>query len=212
MKEINRLKYRGPIIGVSLAAISAFLIIILQPVTVQRDYRNAIERKRANIGYFMANSPQSPIPDEERVGLVQLDYYDVDPSFKTSAYLERIPGEEIIEVPTSADTFDRFVRYATLRFTLRGKEFTLEVWRPIEGKVSNRLFAAFTDQTSGGETYGGGRYLDLYESDDSQVTLDFNLAYNPYCVYDPSYVCPLAPPGNRLDIEILAGEKMYYRL
>ena len=75
------------------------------------------------------------------------------------------------------------------------------------------LFLSFRDATSGGESYGGGRYLldtvkgaDLGE-DDGRLVLDFNFAYNPSCSYDPGWVCPLAPPANRLSVAMEAGEK-----
>ena len=68
---------------------------------------------------------------------------------------------------------------------------------------------AFWDQTSGAETYGGGRYIDLFQQREHEITIDFNLAYNPYCVYDYSYSCPLPPAENRLTVPVRAGEKMY---
>ena len=76
------------------------------------------------------------------------------------------------------------------------------------------LFVPFRDATSGTETYGAGRYLldtvkgsDLGAAPDGGLILDFNFAYNPSCSYDPKWVCPLAPPGSRLDVEVLAGER-----
>ena len=44
----------------------------------------------------------------------------------------------------------------------------------------------FLDATSGSESYGAGRYLDLYPEADGTYVLDFNLAYHPSCVYDPT--------------------------
>src|SRR6185437_16744973 len=92
------------------------------------------------------------------------------------------------------------------------------------------LFLPFRDATSGGETYGAGRYLhdtvkgsDLLRLDESAITvsaasgytggrilLDFNYAYNPSCAYDPRWVCPLTPPENRLTVAIRAGERAYH--
>ena len=66
----------------------------------------------------------------------------------------------------------------------------------------------FLDPTSGTETYGAGRYLDLDPEDDGTYTLDFNLAYHPSCVYDPKFSCPLTPAENRLPVRILAGERL----
>jgi uncharacterized protein (DUF1684 family) len=40
-----------------------------------------------------------------------------------------------------------------------------------------------------------------------RLVLDFNFAYQPSCSYDPMWVCPLAPPENRLAVEVRAGER-----
>ena len=70
------------------------------------------------------------------------------------------------------------------------------------------LFVPFLDATSGTETYGAGRYLDLEPEDDGTYALDFNLAYHPSCVYDVIYSCPLTPAENRLPDRIEAGERL----
>ena len=76
------------------------------------------------------------------------------------------------------------------------------------------MFLPFRDATAGRETYGAGRYLldtvkgsDLGAGPDGRLVLDFNFAYNPSCAYDPRWACPLAPPPNRLDVEVRAGER-----
>ena len=147
------------------------------------------------------------MPSAQLVDFAGLKYYEVDPEFKVEAVLSRFDEQELIEVPTTAGTTDPYTRMGLLTFELSGVELTLEAWRPEGGRVTNRLFVAFTDATSGGETYGGGRYLSLFLDKDDSVTIDFNLAHNPYCVYDPTYICPVAPPENRLPIPIAAGEK-----
>src|SRR6185295_14931363 len=70
------------------------------------------------------------------------------------------------------------------------------------------LFVPFLDRTSGSETYGAGRYLDIEPDEDGTYALDFNLAYHPSCVYDDRFSCPLTPAENRLDIPIEAGERL----
>lgn len=72
------------------------------------------------------------------------------------------------------------------------------------------LFIPFRDQTSGQETYGSGRYIDLAENTSGIYTLDFNRAYNPYCAYNDTYSCPLPPAENTLAVPIRAGEKKYH--
>jgi uncharacterized protein (DUF1684 family) len=75
------------------------------------------------------------------------------------------------------------------------------------------MFLSFADATSGRETYGACRYLldtvkgaDLGERG-GELVIDFNFSYNPSCAYDPRWVCPLAPPGNRLAVPVRAGER-----
>jgi uncharacterized protein (DUF1684 family) len=70
------------------------------------------------------------------------------------------------------------------------------------------MFLPFLDATSGSETYGAGRYLDLEPDEDGTYAIDFNLAYHPSCVYAPQYSSPLTPAENRLPIRIEAGERL----
>jgi uncharacterized protein len=78
------------------------------------------------------------------------------------------------------------------------------------------VFIPFRDATNGSETYGAGRYLlDAAKSADlggdparGTLVLDFNFAFHPSCAFDPKWACPLAPPENRLDIPIRAGERL----
>ena len=103
-------------------------------------------------------------------------------------------------------------RFATARFRLGGADCSLDLYW-LDGYAGG-LFAPFADATSGTTTYGAGRYLldtvkgaDL-GTEDGRLVLDFNFAYNPSCAYDPSWACPLAPPGNRLAIGVEAGERV----
>ena len=72
------------------------------------------------------------------------------------------------------------------------------------------MFLPFLDATNGVETYGGGRYLDMKVPKSNEVIIDFNKAYNPYCVYNHEYSCPIVPLENELDVEINAGVKKYH--
>jgi hypothetical protein len=80
---------------------------------------------------------------------------------------------------------------------------TLRVYRP--GDHPEQYFVAFTDSTTGNETYGGGRYAHLDSLDEHRFVLDFNQAYNPYCAYDTLWMCPLPPRENRLPFAVRAG-------
>jgi uncharacterized protein (DUF1684 family) len=114
-------------------------------------------------------------------------------------------------VTTSGAEAIEFRPFARASFELREEPLSLEVsWLTAYG---GGAFLCFRDATSGTESYGGGRYLldtvkgaDLGE-DGGRLVLDFNFAYNPSCSYDPGWVCPLAPPANRLAVAVEAGER-----
>jgi uncharacterized protein len=154
--------------------------------------------------------PQSPLPAERRASFGGLEYWPYDPQARVLADLEDVEA-----APTPIDTSGPepmlFQPFARARFELRGEQLSLEVsWLAAYG---GGAFLCFRDATSGGGSYGGGRYLldtvkgaDLGD-DEGRLVLDFNFAYNPSCAYEPSWVCPLAPPANRLGVAVEAGEK-----
>jgi len=154
--------------------------------------------------------PQSPLPAERRASFEGLEYWPYDPQARVLAELEDLeaPPQPIESSGMEPILFRPFAR---ARFELRGEPLSLEVaWLAAYG---GGAFLSFRDATSGHDTYGGGRYLldtvkgaDLGE-DDGRLLLDFNFAYNPSCSYDPGWVCPLAPPANRLTVAVEAGEQ-----
>jgi hypothetical protein len=94
-----------------------------------------------------------------------------------------------------------------LVFEIEGKEYRLD---PQGSPEDKSWFLNFTDETSGRETYGAGRYLVLDAPDENGITyIDFNKAYNPPCAFSPYATCPLPPKQNHLNVEITAGEKDY---
>ncbi len=153
---------------------------------------------------------QSPIPAGERASFEGLPYFDYDPAFRVLATIE--PAEAVLrEIATSGEQPYTFRRFAHGRFELGGEERELALFW-LEG-YGGGVFVSFADATSGRETYGACRYLldtvkgaDLGEQG-GKVVLDFNFAYNPSCAYDPRWVCPLAPPENRLPLPVRAGER-----
>ena len=155
--------------------------------------------------------PQSPIPQAERNNFARLDYFDYDAAARVVAQVE--PAEpRSYEIATSTDSAYTFTRVAVAHFDLNDTTLSLEVYW-LEG-YGGGLFVPFRDTTSTDTTYGAGRYLldtvkgaDLGTDDRGRLIFDFNFAYNPSCAYDPRWVCPLAPPPNRLDVPIEAGER-----
>ena len=154
--------------------------------------------------------PQSPLPLGRRAVFEGLEYWPYDPAARVLAELEDVEAQPV-GVATSGTEEIVFRPFARASFELRGEPLSLEVaWLAAYG---GGAFLSFRDATSGQESYGGGRYLldtvkgaDLGEMD-GKLVLDFNFAYNPSCSYDPGWVCPLAPPANRLPVSVTAGEK-----
>ena len=113
-------------------------------------------------------------------------------------------------MPTSDGKEKHYKKYAYARFELKGEVFQLVLFRPLQ-KPDNLLFLPFADGTSALETYGAGRYLDFEIPVDNELIIDFNLAYNPYCVFSDKYSCPLPPKENFLAVAIEAGEKNFLK-
>jgi uncharacterized protein (DUF1684 family) len=162
---------------------------------------------------LFAEHPQSPIRDEERRDFRGLAYWRHDPALRFVARLEADPAASPLDLPRSGDgSALPFARIGWVSFTARGNDCRLGVYWLND--YAGGIFIPFTDATSGGETYGGGRYLwdsakgaDLGSTGDDLI-LDFNYAYHPSCVYDPRWSCPLAPSENRLSVAIEAGERL----
>jgi hypothetical protein len=169
--------------------------------------RQAWERWRAVRDELFRTHPQSPLQD--RTAFEGLPYFDYDPALRVLAAVE--PAERVRrEIATSGEEPYSFTRFARARFELDGERELDLYW--LDG-YGGGIFLSFADETSGHETYGACRYLldtvkgaDLGEAD-GRLVLDFNFAYNPSCAYDPRWVCPLAPPGNRLAVAVRGGER-----
>ena len=154
--------------------------------------------------------PQSPIPAEKREAFAGLPYFDYDPAWRVLADVESGEDSRIL-IAGSGEAPTPFRRFATVSFELGGEERRLALyWLEAYG---GGVFLPFGDATSGTETYGAGRYLldtvkgaDLGD-ENGRLVLDFNFAYNPSCLYDPRWACPLTPPENRLPVAIRAGER-----
>lgn len=153
--------------------------------------------------------PQSPVPVDRRSAF-ELQHFAYSPAARVLGEVTDTEPESY-EIPTSGKEPMRFTRIGRCDFVLDGNRHSLEMyWLDA---YAGGLFVPFRDATAGTTTYGAGRYLldtvkgaDL-GSQDGKLVLDFNFAYNPSCAYDPRWVCPLAPPANRLEVAIEAGEK-----
>ncbi len=147
------------------------------------------------------------VKDAENPRIAQLqsiDSFAIDPAWKLEAVLEKYPEPKKIATRTVIGTVEEQASPGVLVFTFRGVRYRLLPWT-----AGNDLFVVFGDQTNGLETYGGGRFLTVKKPDArGKTVIDFNMAYNPPCVFSSYATCPLPAPANRLPLRITAGEKM----
>lgn len=156
----------------------------------------------------------SPLKKKDLKNFKGLDFFPVDSSFIVTAKLTRTPDSPVFKLPrTGGDNAD-YRQFGILNFKLKGREFQLHLYQSIEEmrdpRYKDYLFLPFTDDTSGEESYGGGRYMNVFQSQiqsDDTIVLDFNNTYNPYCAYNEKYTCPIVPRKNYLDIAVKAGVK-----
>lgn len=154
-------------------------------------------------------SADSPVPEAQRASFPPLAYFAIDPAYSVPASLAVSPGEDILELSTSGGLRRKMRKIGTLQFTLKDQPLTLTAFVDASTNDVRRLFVPFGDLTNGSETYPGGRYLDLERTATGFYEIDFNRAYNPFCVFNAAYDCPYPPRENRLKVPIRAGEKLH---
>jgi uncharacterized protein (DUF1684 family) len=183
------------------------------PPPDDRPYEAQIEAwRRDKDAVFRSTDPKntvSPIPVADRPAFKGIAYFPIDPSYRVPAYLtlESTNPPVIIQMQTTADERDTYRKVGWLGFSIHGTEYKLTAYASREDDLT-RLFVPFGDLTNGEETYKGGRFLELDRTATGLYDLDFNRAYHPFCVFNPSYICPVPPRENRLPVAIRAGEKL----
>lgn len=162
-------------------------------------------------------------PSEDRVTFIVFDRQRPElaafehllyfpPAPELAVHAELVPFEEpdALVLITSRNLKKTFYRYAEIRFSIDGVQQELTALKSaLEGEGSEGLFIPFRDATTGKQTYGAGRFLEIEEPAESRFVLDFNRAFNPLCNYSPAYNCAVPPRENRLEVAVRAGEKTY---
>jgi uncharacterized protein len=195
----------GIIIGIALILIS----LVINSLLVN-DYSINISKIRKEKDIHFKDSDLSPILDPEKFR--GLSYFEVKPKFKVIAKLSIIDSASTLKVLRNDGKLTTYKRYAYASFFLDNVEHTVVLLQAEDQSDEDEsLFLPFTDLTNDAETYKSGRYIDLHASKNQQtIEIDFNLAYNPYCVYNYKYSCPIPPRENFIQVKILAGEKNYF--
>jgi hypothetical protein len=172
----------------------------------ERDYATKLGAVRATKDAEFARG-DDPIPKARHAQFLPLAYFPIDPDYHVPGTLKPIDDKTIYEMPTSTGAQRKMRRVGSIEFTLKGQPLKLLAFNEV-GTDPGSLFVAFSDLTSGTETYAAGRFMDLTRNTTGIYEVDFNRAYIPYCYYNPTYECPLPPVENRLKIPIRAGERM----
>jgi len=178
-------------------------------------WREELESYRERKDEQFLEPHNSPLGPDDRREFDGLEYFDPDPDYRVEASVELDGSDETVPMETTADGEQLYERAARLRFEVpdaRGEttDCTLVGYRRVDQEEGS-LFVPFRDKTTGQQTYPGGRYIELHYDgaleDGVTFTLDFNLAYSPFCAYSAAYECPLPPRENWLDVAIAAGER-----
>ena len=158
-----------------------------------------------------SHTERSPLAAADIEGFEGLNYYfpKAELRFRTPFVAEA--GTDTVGLTKRKGQVVPYIRRGKLAFNHENKVHHLEVFGPADTRGGDFLWLPFFDSTSGKDTYGGGRYLDVKVDPDGMVDLDFNYAYNPLCDYNPDkFNCTLPPAANKLSFAVEAGEQSFH--
>ncbi|MFT4781770.1 MAG: hypothetical protein ACJAZK_001397 [Psychroserpens sp.] len=178
------------------------------PIAGETDFQREINSE-------YKDATKSPLKNKDRKDFKGLDFFKFDSIFVVKAKLKRTPDSNWFKMQTTTSRVSDERVYGVLSFELKGQTFQLNVYQGKElmkdDAFKDYLFLPFLDNSNGGDSYGGGRYIDLRIPSDNELDIDFNTAYNPYCAYNEKYSCPIVPRVNYLDLEVRAGVKVFLK-
>ena len=185
-------------------------ILLIQKIEAQSYQDSIIELRVIHMGELIDSSKQ--ILNQKEINQFEgLSYFEVDSTYRLQTIFTKSIGKKF-KMPTSTDREPIYRRFGYIDFIIGEEKFRLTAYQNMalrkDKEHKKYLFIPFRDKTSGNETYGGGRYLDIQIPNSTALLIDFNLVYNPYCVYSHRYSCPIPPAENTLNIAIKAGEKV----
>ena len=190
-----------------------FIIFSFSCKEQKRYANNNLSEYQKNVNDFFKDASVSPLKSKDLKNFKGLDFFESDSTYIVSARIQKTPESLPFKMKTTSNTPADFRMYGKLIFNLKNQDLELFVYENLEyidvEGYENYLFLPFSDQTNGFETYGGGRYIDIYLNENDFTIIDFNKAYNPQCVYNENYSCPIVPRENNLKIRVEAGVKNF---
>ncbi len=167
----------------------------------KKDYAAIIADNRAE--YLETITDLDPSPIAEIANFQNFNYFEPNEIWNIQADYEELLGAETFSVFMTDGTVERLQMVGNVKIKIDQQTFSLKVFD--EG---DHWLLPFYDATNGGETYGGGRYINLEKTANNKLNVDFNNAHNFYCAYNEGFVCPVPPKENTIGLRIEAGEKI----
>ncbi len=183
-----------------------FTLFLLLNCDNRKRYNNDLTPFQREINDFFKDASVSPLKKRDLKNFRGLDFFTYDSTYLVTAKLTKTPKEKPFMMLTTTDMVVEYIKYGTVSFELLDNQYSLDIYKNLEDpNERDNLFLPFLDDTNGNESYGGGRYINLDIPQVDNLIIDFNSAFNPYCVYDEKYSCPIVPAENYLPLEIKAG-------
>lgn len=189
------------------------IITVLHTCKDQKRYIPNLTEFQKALNSSFKDVTKSPLSKEDRQNFISLEFFDFDSSYVVKGILIPFQKDSIFDMKTNTDRMHTYNKFGKIKFNLDNTYFELNVYKDQE-LINDQtniddVFLPFYDNTNGITTYSGGRYMDLKVSKDSIISIDFNKAYNPSCVYNYKFSCPIVPSENFIALEVNAGVKDY---
>ncbi len=219
------------IISISIIALNIFFSCKEKYSNEEKIYIEQIKNLREQKNNYMKQDPASPFNYDAKAKFKPLKYFDVNLAFVFKSKLYEYGTKDTIEILGTKDENGTFssesadsdgvcdrkakriaIKFGFINFNYEGKIYKINVYKNLSENKEVYYSIWFTDKTTGNETYGVGRYLDFELNNDKNFiyTIDFNLAYNPYCSYSSLYSCAIPTKDDYINLEIKAGEKNFH--
>lgn len=183
-----------------------------ETTTDDSGYMVRIDSLRSAKNMEMKNNPDSPFNRDPKAHFENLKYFPPDPAFVFTSKLYEFDKKDTILIYGTKGEERKVTRFGYVKFRHTDKEYKMNVYKGTSRTGEEYYSLWFTDKTTNNETYGVGRYIDFEKNTDKDYvyTIDFNLAYNPYCAYSSQYSCAIPTKEDYLDLAVEAGEKKFH--
>lgn len=172
---------------------------------------NEIKRHRTVKDSIFQYAKWTPLIKEDRENFQNLKYFPIDLSLRFEGLIIEYDSIILDTIRGTKGDLRPAIKYGFFPFQYKNRNHKIQIYkiRSEEPESPEYLFLGFTDETTGKETYGAGRYVEPVRKGKGTFIVDFNIAYNPYCAYNKKYSCAIPPDENHLTFSIFAGEKKY---